>query len=212
MVQQSPIRFLKEEKKILVNKKKGDIKPEVKQDIKYDLKKEIGQEIKIKNQKENSEKDSEKEREEKQRIEEAVENVKKQKTEEEKQSSLPKIVGRQQQSELEEQLLKERALPQQEQSNPQYAQNLAREPMAKIYHEMTSLYELAGEKGYLNPDEQRRVQYLASAVETKVQDAEEHRYTMTEEAAAVMGITRQMGSKLRDLYKGNSADYHPQYR
>ncbi len=95
--------------------------------------------------------------------------------------------------------------------HPDYAQHLAQEPMAKIYHEMTSLYELAGEKGYLNPDEQRRVQYLASAVEKKVQDAEEHRYTMTEEAAAVLGITRQIGSKLQSLYKGNSADYRPTY-
>ncbi len=123
------------------------------------------------------------------------------------------LSGRSNQSALEEQVSRERidlrapSTP----VNADYAQHLAQEPMVKIYHEMTSLYELAGEKGYLNPDEQRRVQYLASAVEKKVQDVEEHRYTMTEEAAAVAGITRQIGSKLQSLYKGNSADYRPTY-
>ncbi len=123
------------------------------------------------------------------------------------------VLRRSNSSALEEQLFHEKINSRATTSpvHPDYTQHLAQEPMAKIYHEMTSLYELAGEKGYLNPDEQRRVQYLASAVEQKVQDAEEHRYTMTEEAAAVLGITRQIGSKLRSLYKGNSADYRPTY-
>ncbi len=116
-------------------------------------------------------------------------------------------------SALEEQLFREKIDSRTLANSPHsdYAQHLAQQPMAKIYHEMTSLYELAGEKGYLNGEEQRRVQYLASAVEQKVQDAQEHRYTMTEEAAAVLGITQQIGSKLRSLYKGNSADYRPTY-
>ncbi len=122
------------------------------------------------------------------------------------------VLKRSNSSALEEQLFREKINSgTATSSHPDYALHLAQEPMAKIYHEMTSLYELAGEKGYLNPDEQRRVQYLASAVEQKVRDAEEHRYTMTEEAAAVLGVTRQIGSKLQSLYKGNSADYRPTY-
>jgi len=141
-------------------------------------------------------------------------DLKKESTEEALETKNPKpISARPNQSALEEQLSHERINSRAVTSpiNSDYAQHLAQEPMVKIYHEMTSLYELAGEKGYLNPDEQRRVQYLASAVEQKVQDAEEHRYTMTEEAAAVAGITRQIGSKLQSLYKGNSADYRPTY-
>ncbi len=141
-------------------------------------------------------------------------SLKKESTEEALETQNPKpIFARSNQSALEEQLSHERINSRAVTSpiNSDYAQHLAQEPMVKIYHEMTSLYELAGEKGYLNPDEQRRVQYLASAVEKKVQDVEEHRYTMTEEAAAVAGITRQIGSKLQSLYKGNSADYRPTY-
>ena len=83
--------------------------------------------------------------------------------------------------------------------------------MDRLYQEMTRLYHVAEEKGYLNPEEQRRVGYLTSAVEQKVQAAESHHYTMTEEVAAIAGVTQQLGSKLKELYKGQS-DYHPQYR
>lgn len=114
-------------------------------------------------------------------------------------------------SDLEEQVTREQVTASQNRQHFEYGTQLAKQPADTLYQEMTHLYHLAGEKGYLNPEEQRRVQYLTSAVEQKVQDAEEHRYEMTEEAAAVIGITRQIGSKLRSLYKGET-DYHPQYK
>ena len=114
-------------------------------------------------------------------------------------------------SELEDQLVHERnpvaAVP----VHPEYTQQLSQQPMDRLYNEMTRLYHVAEEKGYLNLEEQRRVLYLTSAVEQKVQAAEEHHYTMTEEVAAIAGVTRQLGSKLKELYKGQS-EYHPQYR
>lgn len=140
--------------------------------------------------------------------------------------STPKSTARENLSELEERLREEskeniellRAGSAPENSstpespvNPEYALQLSQKPIDKIYHEMTSLYQLAEGKGYLNSEEQRRVQYLVSAVEKKVQAAEEHRYDMTEEAAAVAGITRQMGVKLKDFYKGNR-EYQVEYR
>lgn len=141
-----------------------------------------------------------------------VKDLKQKSTEVEVKTPIQKdIHSRTHRSELEDQLAQERIGNLQTSTNPEYGIQLAKQPMDTIYHEMTSLYHLAEEKGYLNPEEQRRVQYLTSAVEQKVQDAEEHRYEMTEEAAAVAGITRQIGSKLRNLYKGNS-DYHSQYR
>ncbi|MBS3169341.1 hypothetical protein J4210_02550 [Candidatus Woesearchaeota archaeon] len=136
----------------------------------------------------------------------------KQKVKEEQVEEKPTRSTRDQHSELEEQLRREHFSTLNAGKSPEYAVQLSQQPIGKIYQEMNSLYQTAGEKGYLNQEEQRRVQNLVSAVEKKVQDAEEHRYDLTEEAAAVAGITRQIGAKLRGLYKGNSESYHTEYR
>ncbi|MBI4152592.1 hypothetical protein HY495_02675 [Candidatus Woesearchaeota archaeon] len=141
----------------------------------------------------------------------AGKNLKQKMKEEQMEEKSTKSI-RDQHSELEEQLRREHFSTLNAEKSPEYAVQLSQQPIDKIYHEMTSLYQTAGEKGYLSQEEQRRVQNLVSAVEKKVQDAEEHRYDLTEEAAAVAGITRQIGAKLRGLYKGNVEGYHATYR
>ena len=66
---------------------------------------------------------------------------------------------------------------------------------------MTQINKAAEEKGYVSAEEERRVEYLSSAVERKIEDVESGKYSLTEEVAMAVSVTRQIGSKLRDVYK-----------
>jgi len=76
--------------------------------------------------------------------------------------------------------------------------------MGELYSEIKNLYKAVEEKGYISREETGRVEYLAGAVERKLEDIEEGKYSLTEEAALAANITKQIGAKLRDTYKGGS--------
>ena len=94
--------------------------------------------------------------------------------------------------------------------NSQYALQLSQTPMQNLYQEMTSIKSAVEDKGYINRDEERRVEYLASAVEKKVEAGELGKYSFTEEVASAANLTRVIGTKLRNLYqseKSSNVDY-----
>ncbi|MBI2668762.1 hypothetical protein HYX14_02885 [Candidatus Woesearchaeota archaeon] len=84
----------------------------------------------------------------------------------------------------------------------QYAIQLSKSPIQALYQEMREIRETAVDKGYLNAEEQRKVTYLSSAVERKLEDVEAGRYSLTEEVARTALLTAQIGSDLRSMYKG----------
>jgi hypothetical protein len=94
--------------------------------------------------------------------------------------------------------------------NSQYALQLSQKPMQNLYQEMTGIKSAVEEKGYISKDEERRVEYLASAVEKKVEAGELGKYSFTEEVASAANLTRVIGTKLRNLYqseKSSNVDY-----
>jgi hypothetical protein len=85
----------------------------------------------------------------------------------------------------------------------EYTLQLSQKPMTDIYKEMQTIYQSVGDKGYISGEEERRVEYLASAVEKKVEDVETGNYSFSEDVANAASITRQIGSKLRNMYQSN---------
>ena len=86
-----------------------------------------------------------------------------------------------------------------------YTQQLSHKPMGDIYNEMTQINQAAEDKGYISREEERRVEDLSSAVEQKIEDIESGKYSLTEEVAMAVSVTRQIGSKLRDVYKNDQS-------
>ncbi len=86
-----------------------------------------------------------------------------------------------------------------------YTQQLSQKPMGDIYNEMTQINQAAEDKGYVSAEEERRVEYLSSAVEQKIEAIEAGNYSLTEDVAMAASITRQIGSKLRDVYKNDQS-------
>lgn len=105
-------------------------------------------------------------------------------------------------SDLEELARQEVELPP-EVLESQYAEQLSREPMGDIYKEMTNIYKEVEEKGYISREEEKRVEYLSSAVERKLEAEEAGNYSFSEQAARTASITRQMGASMINSYKGN---------
>ncbi|MFA6461744.1 MAG: hypothetical protein WCV90_05730 [Candidatus Woesearchaeota archaeon] len=89
----------------------------------------------------------------------------------------------------------------------EYTLKLSQAPMKDIYAEMTKINRAVEEKGYINAEEQRKAQYLSSAVERKLEDVETGKYSFTESVAAAASLTQQMGLKLRDVYKRSNDLY-----
>ena len=85
----------------------------------------------------------------------------------------------------------------------QYTEELSREPIGDLYQEMGNIYKAVEEKGYLNQDEMKRVEYLMGGVEQKMEDGESGNYSFSEKAARAASITRQMGTSLMNSYKSN---------
>jgi hypothetical protein len=75
--------------------------------------------------------------------------------------------------------------------------------MRDLYAEMTKINREVEDKGYVNTEEQRRVQYLSSAVERKLNDIETGKYSFSAEVAAAASLVQQMGLKLRENYHRN---------
>ena len=77
---------------------------------------------------------------------------------------------------------------------------LSHKPMKDLYGEIAGINQKVEDKGYVSAEEERKIQYLASAVERKVQDVEAGRYSFSEEAAQAASVTQQLGAKLHNQY------------
>ena len=82
-----------------------------------------------------------------------------------------------------------------------YITSLSLQPAAQLYQQMSTLYQAVETKGYMNQEEQRRVQYIASAMEKKLEDVDAGRYSLTQEAARATSLTQQMSEVVRGMYK-----------
>jgi hypothetical protein len=92
--------------------------------------------------------------------------------------------------------------------NSQYAMQLSQQPMNNLYHEITGIKQAVEDKGYISAEEEKRVNYLASAVEKKVEAGEDGKYSFTEDVARAANLTRAISANLRGLYKsGGNTGY-----
>ncbi|MBU0470971.1 MAG: hypothetical protein KKA62_06055 [Nanoarchaeota archaeon] len=91
-----------------------------------------------------------------------------------------------------------------------YTTQLSKEPMGNIYEEMKDITKTVDEKGYINAEEKRRVEYLTSAVEKKIWAEEAGSYSFSEDLALAASITKQLGENLMSTYKRNKTEglYH----
>ncbi len=86
-----------------------------------------------------------------------------------------------------------------------YITSLSQQPAAQLYQQMSGLYQSVEAKGYMNQEEQRRVQYISSAMEKKLEDVDAGRYSLTQEAARATSLTQQMSEVVRGMYKMDSS-------
>lgn len=90
--------------------------------------------------------------------------------------------------------------------NSEYTAHLSQKPMQNLYEEITKINREVEDKGYINREEERRVQYLASAVERKLEDVQAGRYSFTEDVGRAASLTQQIGEKLRGMYHSEQKD------
>ncbi len=83
----------------------------------------------------------------------------------------------------------------------EYTRFLSQKPMQSLYDEVKGIKAVVEDKGYINHEEERRIAYLSSAVERKVQDVQAGKYSFTEDVAMAASLTLQIGSKLKSLYR-----------
>jgi len=93
----------------------------------------------------------------------------------------------------------------------EYTLKLSQRPMRDLYAEMTKITQAVEDKGYVNAEEQRRVQYLSSAVERKLEDIETGKYSFSADVAAAASLVQQMGMKLRENYNRGKRERNEWY-
>jgi len=89
-----------------------------------------------------------------------------------------------------------------------YVEQLSHRPMGDLYKEVKQLYQIAEDKGYLSPTEQKQVEYLSSAVQRKFEDEEQGTYSFSEQAARAASVTQQLSSTLMGSYKGKKNEMY----
>lgn len=94
----------------------------------------------------------------------------------------------------------------------QYTQELSREPVQVIYDKINQLRESVHEKGYMNLNEQKQVEYMVGAIEQKLEDQEAGTYSFTESVARKASLIHKISSDLKDLYKSSSKKSGSLYR
>lgn len=94
----------------------------------------------------------------------------------------------------------------------EYTLHLSQRPIRDLYSEMTKINQAVEDKGYVNAEEQRRVQYLSSAVERKLDDIETGKYSFNEDVALAASLVQQMGAKLRDVYHRGKEEKNRMYQ
>lgn len=107
---------------------------------------------------------------------------------------------KQREESLEEAVGRERVVHSPDLPNSEYSLQLSRKPLRDLQDEMTNIYRITEDRGYLSWEEQRRVQYLSSAVEQKLEDVEQGKYSLTAEMAKAASLTQQLGDSLHELY------------
>jgi len=117
------------------------------------------------------------------------------------------VSGEEKGEDLETTLSKERVDLPLEMLNSEYALQLSRQPMDKIYQEIKDISQAVEDKGYVNREEERRVEYLSSAVEKKVEAADAGAYSFTEQVATAASMSRSIGKKIRGMYKSGGSEY-----
>jgi hypothetical protein len=83
-----------------------------------------------------------------------------------------------------------------------YVDRLSQAPVNALYSEIKSIEE----KGYMTAEDQRKVEYVTSALEEKAKT-----YSFTKETAAKAGAIAEMGAKLQNQYK-TAADHRTTYQ
>lgn len=131
--------------------------------------------------------------------------------EEEEEKSFGEKGGRRKSGEesLEEAVAKERAELPPELRESEYARRLSQEPIEELYQELRGIRQEAEERGYISPEMERRAEYRIAAMENKLEDIEEGRYSLTEEVAEKALLTKAIGLGIsvigdyrrRDLYR-----------
>ncbi len=91
---------------------------------------------------------------------------------------------------------KEPALPAEVRDD--YAEQLKNRPVMDIYNEVKDIYRAVEEKGYMNPTEQRKVEYARVEVESRL---ESETYSFTEETAMAASVTQQLSASMMGMYK-----------
>ena len=114
------------------------------------------------------------------------------------------LVKNREQASLEETLRREQIQIPPEVVNADYTRHLSQEPVKNLYQEMAGLREDIGQKGYMNRDDERKVEYMMGAVERKRAEG----YSFTEEAAMAANLTQQIGASLRNMYKSEQRDMY----
>ncbi|MBI4983063.1 hypothetical protein HZC32_00245 [Candidatus Woesearchaeota archaeon] len=94
--------------------------------------------------------------------------------------------------------------------NSDYAAFLSQRPMWDLYEELTKINDVVEDKGYINREEERRVDYMLAGVERKREAMEAGKYSFTEEVAWAANLTQQLGSKLRGIYQRGNRNELPQ--
>ncbi|MBS3139465.1 hypothetical protein J4479_00495 [Candidatus Woesearchaeota archaeon] len=91
----------------------------------------------------------------------------------------------------------------------EYTRELSREPVQVLYDQAKALASQAEEKGYLSATEQRQMQYIAGAIEEKVDGGE---YSFTEETAKKASLILELASESKQLYKGTGSNQKSWYK
>lgn len=126
-----------------------------------------------------------------------------------KQEEAEEVPHKREEISLEEAVAEERVARQQ-QSFPleqnKYVLQLSEKPIRSLQEEMGHIYRIVEDRGYITKEEERRVEYLSSAVERKLEAIEEGKYSLTEDVARAALLTQSISDTLRNTYRRNKKE------
>jgi hypothetical protein len=105
-----------------------------------------------------------------------------------------------------EQLAKEKLDLPPEVVHSDYTKFLSQKPITDLYSEVTKINRAVEDKGYISREEERRIEYLSSAVERKINDSSQGKYAFNEDTAKAASLIKSLGSRLMDIYHSNNSD------
>jgi len=87
-------------------------------------------------------------------------------------------------------------------------QELSHTPTQEIYQKMSTFYDRIKEKGYVNPQEAKEIQEIASIVDDRVNAASKGKYVIDDKLAQSIDAIEHMTKKAKDMYE---AKPHQEY-